>query len=79
MLLTRHYDQTPFDETVYDAIIANGGVKNPQKGAKRLRWGMHQTRFIFYLRVRCRAYGSVQLNVCDEEEQKKRAARRRCV
>ena len=29
MLLTRHYDQRPFDETVCDAIIANGGVKEP--------------------------------------------------
>src|SRR5215216_2318102 len=31
MLLTRHYDQRPFDETVCDAIIANGGVKKPSK------------------------------------------------
>ena len=31
MLLTRHYDQRPFDETVCDAIIANGDVKNPYK------------------------------------------------
>ena len=31
MLLTRHYDQRPFDETVCDAIIANDGVKNPSK------------------------------------------------
>ena len=31
MLLTRHYDQRPFDETVYDAIIANGDVKKPSK------------------------------------------------
>jgi hypothetical protein len=31
MLLTRHYDQRPFDETVCDAIIANGGVKKPLK------------------------------------------------
>src|SRR6266536_313983 len=31
MLLTRHYDQRPFDETMCDAIIANGGVKNPSK------------------------------------------------
>ena len=31
MLLTRHYDQRPFNETVCDAIIANGGVKNPSK------------------------------------------------
>ena len=28
---TRHYDQRPFDETVYDAIIANCGVKEPSK------------------------------------------------
>ena len=34
MLLTRHYDQRPFDETVCDAIIANGGVKNRQKRCK---------------------------------------------
>ena len=31
MLLTRHYYQRPFDETVYDAIIANSGVKKPAK------------------------------------------------
>ena len=31
MLLTRHYDQRPFDETVCDAIIANGGVKELSK------------------------------------------------
>ena len=31
MLLTRHYDQRPLDETVCYAIIANGGVKNHQK------------------------------------------------
>ena len=34
MLLTRHYDQRPFDETVCDAIIANDGVKNRQKRCK---------------------------------------------
>ena len=34
MLLTRHYDQRPFDETMCDAIIANGGVKNHQKRCK---------------------------------------------
>ena len=34
MLLMRHYDQRPFDETVCDAIIANGGVKNHQKRCK---------------------------------------------
>ena len=31
MLLTRHYNQRPFDETVCDAIIAKGGVKEPSK------------------------------------------------
>ena len=31
MLLTRHYDQRPFDETVCDALIANRDVKNPSK------------------------------------------------
>ena len=30
----RHCDQRPFDETVCDAIIANGGVKNRQKRCK---------------------------------------------
>ena len=34
MLLTRHYDQRPFDETVCDAIITNGGVKEPSKRCK---------------------------------------------
>ena len=34
MLLTRHYDHRPFDETVCDAIITNGGVKNHQKRCK---------------------------------------------
>ena len=31
MLLTRHYDQRPFDETVCDALIANDDVKNHKK------------------------------------------------
>ena len=34
MLLMRHYDQRPFDKTVCDAIIANGGVKNHKKRCK---------------------------------------------
>ena len=36
MLLTRHYDQRPFNETVCDAIIANGGVKNPSKNVQNV-------------------------------------------
>ena len=31
MLLTRHYDHRPFDETVCDALIANGDVKSIKK------------------------------------------------
>ena len=31
LLLTRHYNQRPFNETVCDALIANGGVKKPSK------------------------------------------------
>ena len=34
MLLTQHYDQSPFDETVCDAIIANGGVNKLSKRCK---------------------------------------------
>ena len=34
MLLMRHYDQRTFDETVNDAIIANGVVKKPSKRCK---------------------------------------------
>ena len=34
MLLTRHYNQRPFDEIVCDGLIANGDVKNPSKWCK---------------------------------------------
>src|SRR4051794_14721424 len=34
MLPTRHYDQRPFDETMCDALITNGDVKNHQKRYK---------------------------------------------
>ena len=36
MLLTPHYDQRPFDETVCHAIIANGGVKKPSKKVQNI-------------------------------------------
>ena len=36
ILLTRHYDQRPFAETVCDAIIANGGVKKPSKNVQNV-------------------------------------------
>ena len=32
----QHYDQRPFDETVCDAIITNGGVKNPPKKVQNI-------------------------------------------
>ena len=32
----RHYDQRHFDETVCDALIANGGVKNPSKKVQNI-------------------------------------------
>ena len=34
MLLTRHYNLRPFDETMCDTIITNGGVKTRQKRCK---------------------------------------------
>ena len=75
MLLTRRYDQRPFDETVCDAIIANGGVTNRQKRCKT--FAMEDASNTVQILVACasRAYGSVQLTVCDEDEQKKRVAR----
>ena len=73
MVQTRHYDQRPFDETVCDAIIANGGVKNRQKRCKT--FAMTDASNTVQILVACamQSYGSVQLTVCDE--QKKRAAR----
>ena len=35
MVLTQHYDQRPFHETVCDALITNGDVKNPSKKVKK--------------------------------------------
>ena len=54
ILLTRHYDQRPFDETVCDAIIANGGVKNPSKKVQNVCDGG------------CIKHGSDFSCVCDE-------------
>ena len=36
MLLTRHYDQRPFDETVCDAIIGDCGVKKLSKKVQNI-------------------------------------------
>ena len=55
MLLTRHYDQRPFDETVCDAIIANGGVKNRQKRCKT--FAMAEPSNTFKILVACAMQG----------------------
>ena len=49
-----------------NAIIANGGVREPSKMPKT---------FAMTDASNTVAYGSVQLTICDEGEQKKRAAR----
>ena len=36
MLLTRNYDQRPFDKTMCDAIITNGGVKKLSKKVQNI-------------------------------------------
>ena len=71
----RHYNQRPFDETLCDAIITNGGAKNPSKRYKT--FAMMDASNTVQILVACVMKGirSVQLTVCDEEEQKKRAAR----
>ena len=61
MLLTRHYDQRPFDETVCDAIISNSGVKNPSKKVQNVcddRCIKHGSEFSCV----CDAGHTVQLN-----------------
>ena len=73
MVQTRHYDQRPFDETVCDAIIANGGVKNRQKRCKT--FVMTDASNTVQILVACAMQGSAQLTIWDEEEQKKRVAR----
>ena len=72
MLLTRHYDQRPFDETVCDAIITNGDVKKVQNvcddGCIE-----HGSDFSCV----CDAGHMVQYNepFCNEAEEQKQAAR----
>ena len=39
MVQTRHYDQSPFDKTVCDAIITNGGVRELSKKVQYVRDG----------------------------------------
>ena len=55
MLLMRHYDQRPFDETVCDAIIANGGVKTRQKRCKT--FAMEDASNTVHILVACAMQG----------------------
>ena len=45
MLLMRHYDQRPFEETVCDAIIPNSGVKEPSKKVQNVACVIQGIRF----------------------------------
>ena len=54
MLLTRHYDQRPFHETVCDALVADGGVKELSKKVQNI------------CDDRCIKHGSGFSCVCDE-------------
>jgi hypothetical protein len=51
MLLRRHYDQRPFNETVCDALIANGDVKKCQKRCKT--FAMNDTSNMVQILVAC--------------------------
>ena len=75
MVLTRHYDQRPFDETVCDAIIANDGVETRQKRCKT--FAMEDAPNTVHILVACAMQGIrfSSINYLREEEQKKRAAR----
>ena len=55
MVQTRHYDQRPFDETMCDAIITNGGVKNPSKRCKT--FAMDDTSNTIQILVACAMRG----------------------
>ena len=61
MLLTQHYDQRPFNETMHDAIIANDGVKKQSKKVQNVCDGgciKHGSDFSYV----CDAGHTVQLN-----------------
>ena len=55
MLLTQHYDHRLFDETVCDALIANGDVKNPPKRCKS--FAMVDTSNMVQILVTCMMRG----------------------
>ena len=61
MLLTRHYDQRSFDETVCDALIANGDVKNPSKKVQNVCDGGY-IKHGSYFSCMCDARHTVEFN-----------------
>ena len=75
MVQTRHYDQRPFDETVCDAIIANVGVNKQSKKVQNICDDGCIKHGSDFSCVCDAGHTVVQLTVCDEEEQKKWAAR----
>ena len=79
ILLMRHYDQRPFAETVCDAIITNGGVKNRQKRCKT--FAMAEPSNTVQILVACAMQDTrlIHSNGLDEAEQQKRAAITMCV
>ena len=60
MLVKRHDNQIPFDETVCDALIANGDVKNPSKRCKM--FAMADTSNTVQILVACDVGHTVQFH-----------------
>ena len=60
MLLTRHYDQRPFHETVCDALITNGDVKKHQKRCKT--FAMEDASNMVQISCVCDSGHTVQFN-----------------
>ena len=48
MLLTRHYNQRPFDKTVCDALIINGDVIKPSKKVQNICDGGDNKHVLYY-------------------------------
>src|SRR5215216_3676761 len=61
MLLTRHYNQRPFDESVCDALIVNGDVKKPPKKMQNVCDGGYIKHGLDFSWV-CDARHTVQFN-----------------
>ena len=79
LLLTRHYDQRPFDKIVCDELIANGDVKNHQKRCKTFVMAEPSNTVQILVVCAIQATRLTRSNCCDEAEQQKRAAISMCV